>query len=793
MKSWASKKTCVLLIILAIAMAAVLFSYIFTISSQKIRNVILISIDTCRADHLSCYGFKQNTTPNIDALAKEGILFENVISPVPITLPAHSSMMTGTIPPYHGVHDNGRYVLHDSNVTLAEILKENGFITGAIISAFVLDSRFGMDQGFDSYDDDFDEALRSSSVLERKAEEVNKHAYKWLSEHKDEKFFLFLHYFEPHHAYDPPEPYASRFKNDPYSGEIAYTDYRIGQIIKKLKDMDIYDSTMIVITADHGEDLGDHGEGTHSYFIYQSTIRVPLIFKLGGKSAGKRVADNVGLIDIFPTICSALDINVPKSVAGRDLSMYFSGGDEPSEPRDFYCETFVPTHYKCSPLLGLVRGNFKYIQTSKPELYDLKNDAGETHNLIKEQFHRALIMQDALKQMIETHTDDEGKRGQTEVDSKTNAILESLGYISTGRLDESFEFDTGKPDAKDYIKAHRMCISAGYHLAQKQYDEVRQICAKLIELKPELARTYYYLGNAALATKDYSKAVKYYSRCVKLDRKAQRVCNNLGYAYNQLGRVDESINSFAKALELNPDSMEAHFNIGSQYAKKASLDRAVNHLQRAYELDPEDADIKNELKRVLDLQARRSSLIESLKDAVDSNPDSLKAHFLLAQIYLNEKNFESAVPHFYEAVRIKPDFLEARNHLARILIKQKRPCEALQQFYEILKVKPDSPDILNRSAWILSTTADASIQDPAKAVEFAHRACKLTNYVQAEVVDTLAVAYAANGQFDKSIKTAQKAIKIAESKENTELAERIQARLELYRAGKTYLDPDLKN
>ncbi len=278
----------VILVLVVLGAVAVWFCFIGGMNRGEIRNVVLISIDTCRADYLSCYGFFRQTTPNIDAVAKEGILFKNVFSTSPITLPAHSSMMTGTIPPYHGVHDNYNYRLGDFNVTLAEILKENGFMTGAVVGCFVLNSRFGLDQGFITYDDDFDEETKEIGIPERSGQEVSDHGSQWIEEHCDDNFFLFLHYFDPHVPYNPPEPFKSTYIH-PYVAEIAYADHCIGQVIDKLKSLDLYDSTLIIITSDHGEALGAHQEQTHAYFIYNEVIKVSLIFKIPGKYRAKKL------------------------------------------------------------------------------------------------------------------------------------------------------------------------------------------------------------------------------------------------------------------------------------------------------------------------------------------------------------------------------------------------------------------------------------------------------------------------------------------------------------------------
>ena len=366
----------------------------------KIRNVLLISIDTCRADHLSCYGYEHPTTPNIDALAAQGILFENTISPVPLTLPSHSTMLTGAIPPYHGVHLNTGYRLADSIVSLPELLQEHGFATGAAISAFVLDSQYGLAQGFDFYDDTFKEPLEGNHVVQRRGGETSDVALEWIEQNRDQRFFFFLHYYDPHANYSPPEPFASRFAS-PYAGEIAYTDHCIGKVIQKLKDLDLYDSTLIIVAADHGELLGEHGEPAHSYFIYQSAIRIPLIFKLPGQDKPARIPSLAGLVDVMPTICSLLGVTPPPDIQGRSLETDWTQPPTDRAARYVYCESFYPTIYDLNPLVGLVGDRFKFIQTTRSELYDLVDDPAESHNLFETEGEVAGMMEDELDAILD--------------------------------------------------------------------------------------------------------------------------------------------------------------------------------------------------------------------------------------------------------------------------------------------------------------------------------------------------------------------------------------------------------
>ncbi|MFC1783415.1 sulfatase, partial [Planctomycetota bacterium] len=343
-------------------------------AATNIQNVILISIDTCRADHLSCYGFERQTTPHIDEIAGQGIIYKKARTPVPLTLPAHCSMLTGTFPPYHRVHDNINTKLDESQVTLAEILQENGFATGAVVSSIVLQNKFGVGQGFKVFQDQFDTVTDSYSLVERQGGQASQLAGDFLTRHQNEPFFLFLHYFDPHDAYEPPEPFASRYADDLYSGEIAYTDHCIGQVIDQLKDLELYDSTLIIIVGDHGEALGEHGETTHGYYIYQSTIHVPFIIRAPGIDQPKEVEQTVSLVDVAPTILGYLDIPAPAHMQGEDLSAYSRKRNQVDSDREVYTESLIPTKFGCNPFLGVVNDRWSYIYTNHTELYDLQQD-----------------------------------------------------------------------------------------------------------------------------------------------------------------------------------------------------------------------------------------------------------------------------------------------------------------------------------------------------------------------------------------------------------------------------------
>ena len=428
-------------------------------SKFGIRNVLLISIDTCRADYLSCYDYGRETTANIDAVAAEAVLFENVISPVPISLPAHCTMLTGVNPPYHGIHDNSQYQLAPFHTTLAEIAGSHGLATGAVVGAVVLNNQFGLNQGFDTYDDRFENEFSPIDIPERRADEVSRHAIDWLDRHQSEPFFLFVHYYDPHQTYDPPQPYKSRFAGDDrslYAGEIAYTDEHVGRLIDRLKQLSLYDSTLIIITSDHGEMLGEHKESAHTFFVYQSAIKVPLIIRVPGREQPRRINGLVGLVDIVPTVCGLMAMDAPPQVHGLDLSEELGAAQAPQRDRRLYCESLTPTKYDGAALLGIVTDRWKYIHTTRPELYDLRADPLEEHNRIADRPDDARPLHDQLQQYLnQWHRDDDASR--LPLDQATIDQLGALGYVG-GSVTENFDLDSARDheDPKDLIEFYEL-------------------------------------------------------------------------------------------------------------------------------------------------------------------------------------------------------------------------------------------------------------------------------------------------------------------------------------------------
>jgi arylsulfatase A-like enzyme/predicted negative regulator of RcsB-dependent stress response len=581
--------------------------------SKGIDNVVLISVDTCRADYLGCYGHAGRTTPNIDQIAGQGVIFKNVVTAAPMTLPAHCSMLTGKIPPYHGVHDNLDYRLAESEVTLAEILKEDGFVTGGIISASVLGSQFGIGQGFDTFNDRFEKAGMDSLMVERRGGQSTRLALDWLGRHKDERFFLFLHYFDPHFDYVPPEPFASEFADNPYAGEIAYTDYCIAQVIQKLKELGLFDSSLIIITGDHGEMLGEHGELTHGYFIYESAIKVPLIFKLPGQNKPKEIKEVVGLVDIVPTVCGLLDIGPPPQVQGKDLRPYLFGKSVVSGERHVYTESLIPTKYSANTLLGVVTDKLKYIQTTRPELYDLAKDRQESENLINQSPQRARILQDRLRKILEESVPTSGSSSKTLLDEEARKRLESLGYVS-GNVAEEFRFDESKNDPKDLVDLHVSVEKVHHLIAQKRLTEARELCHEMVSQHPDYYGFYRHLGRICFEEGDKRKAQVYMRQSLKLNPEQSGLHFNLAMLLAEQGRYDDAVEHFKEVLRLNPRQILAYNKLGSVLYAMGRFGEAIRNWQFSLKLNPNQPGIKKSISVALAQKQKRSDYSGEVHD-----------------------------------------------------------------------------------------------------------------------------------------------------------------------------------
>jgi len=705
---------------------------------RKDFNVLFISMDTTRADRLGCYGYDKNTTPNIDSFAAESTLFKSAVAHIPFTFPSHLSVMTGTLPIYHGSHDNNGRPISDAHLTLAEVLKENGYKTGAILASYVLNARFGLNQGFDTYTEFSDRSIGTTAFCNgRRASETGHLAIEWIEKNKGDKFFLFTHFYDPHFPYDPPEPFDAGFK-DPYDGEIASVDESVGRIFDKLKELDLYDNTLIIIFGDHGEMLGQHEEAGHGYYIYEGAIKVPLIIKMPGSGKQHIIEDTVGLIDIFPTVCSRLGITVPDVAQGLDLCRYFKGKD-PDEKRYQYAESLTATKFGGNSLLGVVSDQYKYIQTTRPELYDIIKDPGEENNLIEEDSKRARLMQGNLKLIIDNYAGIVDK-GKTEVDLETQKQLESLGYIG-GEVDASLSFDQTKPDPKDLKWQHTTYRKVSNYSVLEDWPNARIWCDRLLTARPDL-------------------------------KLAQTM----------------SAKVWLGGIKAEPDKAKAYEKIADQYFALEKYDRAIENWNEVLKLGTDTFELRKKLAAASLKLKKSEDAIEHLKISLNLKPDQADVNLTLGEIYSGLGQNDEAMKYWANSLKINPAQPELHDKLGQAYYQKGKLYKVVEHWTKASELRPDDAEMLNNLGWLHSAINDASIHNPKKALECTLRACELAEYSQANFVDTLAVAYAANGQFPRAIETALKALELAVSAGRENLVDKINKRLELYKSQQPYYD-----
>jgi len=595
-------------------------------------NVVLITIDTLRADHLGCYGYKQIKTPNIDSLAAEGTRFERAFSVVPVTLPSHGSMLTGTYPMLSGMHDFSGNKLNPLQLTLASVLKHAGYQTGAVVAAAVLDSRFGLNQGFDFYYDHFDFSRLDEANLdemERPGNVVADVTLDWLAKNSQKKFFLWMHLYDPHFPYTPPEPYRKEYAAQPYDGEIAFADEQVGRLLRYLKEKGIYKNTVIVLCGDHGESLGEHGEKTHGFFIYNATMHVPLIMRLPDDATARIVADPVSLVDLMPTVLGAVGLEVPSQVQGRSLLSQLHG-EHPD--RVLYGETFLPRiHFNWSELRGSENTKYHFIDAPKPELYDLARDPGELHNLFAEKKAVAEEMRAKLLGMIREYSAGKEMAEKTGLDPALMERLKALGYAGFSGGGDPTVSSHDLPDPKDRVTAYELTSEAIAASQHRQYQESLDKLKEVARIEPNSVSAHYLQGLDYYNLRKFAEAVDELQKTVQLSPDYALAWFNLGMAQAHAGQVDSAIVSLQRALQLDASNFEAAYNLGVAFIQKQQLDAAAAALRQAVAVNPELARGHRALGETLLYQGKPDEAIAELRRAVELAPQEPIMHQSLAK------------------------------------------------------------------------------------------------------------------------------------------------------------------
>ena len=616
-------------------------------------NVVVITIDTLRADHLGCYGYKQIHTPNIDSLASDSVRFERAFTPVPITLPSHTVIFTGTFPMLNGMHDFSGNRLGREQQTLASVLKDHGYTTGAVVASAVLDSRFGLNRGFDFYYDHFEfNRLEESNLdeMERPGNVVADQALDWLSRNYQKRFFLWMHLYDPHYPYRPPAPYSDEYKSHLYDGEIAFADEQVGRLLQFLKRRGLYRHTLIVLSGDHGEGLGEHGEKTHGFFIYNSTLHVPLLFHLPRRAANE-IATPVSTADIMPTILETLKLPIPRQVQGKSLLPAVSG-KHPDAPY-LYAETFLPRlHFNWSELRAVETERYQFILAPKAELYDLSKDPEELHNLYRQNQAVAQELRVKLADIIRQETTGEEMAEKTGLDPALMERLKSLGYAGFSGGGSNHVSDSQLPDPKERIQVYELISQA---IEESQHGQYVPSLEKL---------------DQALKTEPQSVPVHYLQ----------------GLNYYRLARFSDAVNEFQKVLQLSPDYALAAFHLGLSYARTGQSEEAIATLKRTLDLDSTNFSASYDLGLLYLKRNMPGEAAAAFRHSVELAPEYVPAHVALGQLLLEQGQLDDAITELRQAVRLAPQQSSPHVALSKALAAKGLGLEAEQEMRKAQEV-----------------------------------------------------------------------------------------------------------
>jgi arylsulfatase A-like enzyme len=606
-------------------------------------NIVLITLDTTRADRMGFLASRAGLTPNLDALARQSVVFTRAYANVPLTTPSHATILTGTYPQFSGLIDLGS-VLGSDLPYLPDILRRHGYATAAFVGSQVLDPSGvgapGFARGFDTYDANFHSRNpgedRYKSV-ERRAGTVVERASAWLLQHSRKPFFLWVHLYDPHDPYDPPEPFKSKYVGRLYDGEIAYADSALSQLFNVLRSRALYANSVIVVAADHGEALGDHGESTHGVFLYDETIHVPLVIRLPGqRSAGMRIDARVGLVDVAPTLLELAGISIPPAMQGaallgKTIQSGNSGGKKEVPDRAMYAETDYPRRaFGWSALSSLRAGKYLYIKAPRQELYDQSVDPDAKRNLISEQRAVSETMSSQLDQFREKTKS--AVSPKTELRPQQVEQLQALGYVATTEGSSQVEMEAS-PDPKDKIEVANLLHEALLAGEEERYRDVIAPLQRVLKEQPTSGLANLELGKALNRLQRFPEAVPYLEKATEFVPQSGRAHYELGTALMETGDLARSSSELEKALAQAADSADIHFSLASVFEKMGRNLDAAKEYKATLRLDPQHFLANLMLGRMLGMSNDAANALPYLQAAVRLNPQSIDAHKFLANVY----------------------------------------------------------------------------------------------------------------------------------------------------------------
>lgn len=662
-------------------------------------SVLLISVDTLRADAIGAYGNRSVATPWMDRLAREGVLFEQAHAHNVVTFPSHSNILSGQYPLIHGVRDNTGFRFPQDMDTLATRLKSRGFQTGAFVSAFVLDSRFGLDRGFDVYDDHTAGLDRQSPFMvpDRRAEETVAAAVRWIDAQKGRQYFAFVHLYDPHFPYQPKEPFASRHRDEPYYGEVEATDAALAALLQPILDSAAARKTLIVFTSDHGESLGQHGESTHGIFAYESTLRVPLILRLEGVS-GRTVGSPVRHIDIVPTVLDALGLEVPRDLPGASLWSLALGESGPLHS-SYFESLSASLNQGWAPLRGIFDGRYKYIDLPVPELYDVRADPGELKNLAATEPARLDTIRAALAR--ERASDHGVKRGNE--DASTIERLRALGYVGATQAAPQKDRYTAADDPKNLISIdarNREVVTL--FMAGRIEDSIALARANLKE-RPDMAGANLQLAYLERERGNLGEAVAAARRAVALKPLDAEGLSLLGAYLTEAGRPREAIAVLAPFVKATAPDFDVLTALGLAYSAAGEFAPARQVFAEARAADPSNAMGLVNLGTLELMAGNRNAGRAALEQALELDDSIARAHNTLGVIAAEEGRTQEAIARWRKAIELNPSDYETLYNLGHTFEKLGDVEGARGYFESYLRVAPlalDARDIARTRDWL---------------------------------------------------------------------------------------------
>jgi arylsulfatase A-like enzyme/tetratricopeptide (TPR) repeat protein len=594
-------------------------------------NLVVITIDTLRPDHLHCYGYAGIQTPTLDEFARKGVLFENAVAQAPLTPPSHASIFTGQYPTVHHVRNVGGFVLPSSSRPLARILHEQGWDTAAFVSSAVLKKAFGFNNGFDVYDDQMPRGGNRRDFREdpeRRGSDTVDRALQWLNTQSGKPYFLWVHLYDPHMPYNPPGEFKEKYKNHPYDGEIAYADQQVGRLLAAVGKKSPAGKTITAVLSDHGESLSEHGEYTHGVFLYDATLRIAFLMSGPGIPSGKRVKQQVRSIDFLPTVLNLMGGEAPANVQGVSLLPAFRGSTVPTEIS--YEETLFPKlSMGWSELRGIRTNSWKYIKAPRPELYDLVHDSHETINVIEQHPQEAQKLEAQLQRIVSPGGANAPETIQTSlVDKRTIDQLKSLGYLS-GASPQSYKLTGTGIDPKDRVDV-----------------------LKLI-----------YMAEDPEAHVSAARRIALLERALKEDPTNPSIYHQLGGEYENAGRYDEALKLYESALQRGIEDGRLHSRIADLYLRKGQKDKAIPEYEKAARINPTDLESQTNLATAYLENGRVNDAERVFNWVLTNDAENAAATNGLGLIAIQRRNFDGARTDFERAIQLDPDLVEAQMNL----------------------------------------------------------------------------------------------------------------------------------